>query len=100
MAAPENKYPRNDDHAGLGDWQENRQKLPNGIAAIGKEADKTGVKFGIWVEPEMVNPKSALYYKHPDWVVKQPGRQEYYFRNQLVLDLSNPAVQDFCIPCD
>jgi len=90
-----NKYPRNDDHAGLGDWQENRQKLPNGIAAIAKEADKTGVKFGIWVEPEMVNPKSVLYYKHPDWVVKQPGRQEYYFRNQLVLDLSNPAVRDF-----
>ncbi|HZX57923.1 MAG TPA: alpha-galactosidase, partial [Mucilaginibacter sp.] len=90
-----NKYPRNDDHAGLGDWQENRQKLPNGITAIGKEADKTGVKFGIWVEPEMVNPKSVLYNKHPDWVVKQPGRQEYYFRNQLVLDLSNPAVQDF-----
>jgi len=90
-----NKYPRNDDHAGLGDWQENRQKLPNGIAAIAKEADMTGVKFGIWVEPEMVNPKSVLYSKHPDWVLKQPGRQEYYFRNQLVLDLSNPAVQDF-----
>jgi alpha-galactosidase len=90
-----NKYPRNDDHAGLGDWQENRQKLPNGIAAIGKEADITGIKFGIWVEPEMVSPKSVLYHKHPDWVVKQPGRQEYYFRNQLVLDLSNPAVQDF-----
>ncbi len=90
-----NKYPRNDDHAGLGDWQENRAKLPNGIAAIAKEADITGVKFGIWVEPEMVNPKSVLYSKHPDWVLKQPGRQEYYFRNQLALDLSNPAVQDF-----
>jgi len=90
-----NKYPRNDDHAGLGDWQENKLKLPNGIAAIGKDADGEGVKFGIWVEPEMVNPKSELYHKHPDWVVKQANRDEYYFRNQLVLDLTNPAVQDF-----
>ncbi|HEY8780031.1 MAG TPA: alpha-galactosidase [Mucilaginibacter sp.] len=90
-----NKYPRNDDHAGLGDWQENRKKLPNGISSIGREADREGVKFGIWIEPEMVNPKSELYNRHPDWVVKQPHRKEYYFRNQLVLDLTNPAVQDF-----
>jgi alpha-galactosidase len=90
-----NKYPRNDDHTGLGDWQENRKKLPNGIASIGREADAEGVKFGIWIEPEMVNPKSELYGRHPDWVVKQNGREEYYFRNQLVLDLANPAVQDF-----
>jgi len=90
-----NQYPRNDDHAGLGDWQENRKKLPDGIASIAQAADNTGVKFGIWVEPEMVNPKSELYHKHPDWVVKQPNREEYYFRNQLELDLANPAVQDF-----
>ena len=90
-----NKYPRNDDHAGLGDWQENKQKLPNGISSLVKEADINNVKFGIWIEPEMVNPKSELYEKHPDWVVKQPKRDEYYFRNQLVLDLSNPKVQDF-----
>lgn len=90
-----NKYPRNGDHAGLGDWQENKAKLPNGIAAIAKEADRVGVKFGIWVEPEMVNPKSALYEQHPDWVVKQANREEYYMRNQLVLDLANPKVQDF-----
>lgn len=90
-----NKFPRNDDHAGLGDWQENRQKLPNGISSIGREADSGGVKFGIWIEPEMVNPKSELYNRHPDWVVKQAHRAEYYFRNQLVLDLTNPAVQDF-----
>ncbi|HEY4151068.1 MAG TPA: alpha-galactosidase [Chitinophagaceae bacterium] len=90
-----NKYPRNDDHAGLGDWQENKTKLPNGVAALVKEAANDGVKFGIWVEPEMVNPKSELYEKHPDWVIKQPKRDEYYFRNQLVLDLSNPKVQDF-----
>ncbi|QEC45956.1 alpha-galactosidase [Pseudobacter ginsenosidimutans] len=90
-----NKYPRNDDKAGLGDWAENKSKLPNGVASLVKEATANGVKFGIWVEPEMVNPKSELYEKHPDWVVRQPARQEHYFRNQLVLDLSNPVVQDF-----
>ena len=90
-----NKYPRNDDHAGLGDWQENKKKLPNGISSLVKEAENAGTRFGIWIEPEMVNPKSELYGKHPDWVVKQPKRDEYYFRNQLVLDLSNPKVQDF-----
>jgi len=90
-----NAYPRNSDHAGLGDWQENRRKLPNGIAEIAKTAQADGVKFGIWVEPEMVNPQSDLYHRHPDWVIKQPQRDEYYFRNQLVLDLSNAQVQDF-----
>ena len=90
-----NKYPRNDDHAGLGDWQENKAKLPNGIASLIEEATKDSVKFGIWIEPEMVNPKSELYENHPDWVIKQPQRDEYYFRNQLVLDLTNPKVQDF-----
>ncbi|HVW96570.1 MAG TPA: alpha-galactosidase [Mucilaginibacter sp.] len=90
-----NKYPRNGDHAGLGDWQVNRSKLPDGIAFLTKEAKADGVKFGIWVEPEMVNPKSELYEKHPDWIVKQPQRPEFYMRNQLVLDLSNPKVQDF-----
>ena len=90
-----NKYPRNGDVAGLGDWEENRSKLPNGISSLVREAQANGVKFGIWIEPEMVNPKSNLYEKHPDWVIKQPKREEYYFRNQLVLDLSNPKVQDF-----
>lgn len=90
-----NKYPRNGDVAGLGDWQENKKKLPNGISSLVKEARQNQVKFGIWIEPEMVNPKSELYEKHPDWVVKQPNRPEHYFRNQLVLDLTNPKVQDF-----
>ncbi len=90
-----NKYPRNGDGAGLGDWQENKKKLPNGISSLVKEATNNEVKFGIWIEPEMVNPKSELYEKHPDWIVKQPKREEYYFRNQLELDLSNPEVQDF-----
>ena len=90
-----NKYPRNGDGAGLGDWEENKTKLPNGLASLVKEAKNNEVKFGIWIEPEMVNPKSQLYEKHPDWVVKQPKREEYYFRNQLILDLTNPKVQDF-----
>ncbi len=90
-----NKYPRNDDHAGLGDWEANKAKLPDGIAFLTKTAKADSVKFGIWVEPEMVNPKSELYEKHPDWIVKQPQRPEYYMRNQLVLDLTNPKVQEF-----
>ncbi|PWK25223.1 alpha-galactosidase [Arcicella aurantiaca] len=90
-----NKYPRNGDVAGLGDWQENRKKLPNGIGYLMKEATKAGIKFGIWVEPEMVNPKSELYEQHKDWVIREPERPEHYFRNQLPLDLSNPEVQDF-----
>ncbi|MFV0265590.1 MAG: alpha-galactosidase, partial [Draconibacterium sp.] len=90
-----NEYPRNNDDAGLGDWQANRKKLPNGVSSLVKEAASNDVKFGIWIEPEMVNPASNLYYEHPDWVIKQPERDEYYFRNQLVLDLSNPEVQDF-----
>jgi len=90
-----NKYPRNSDRAGLGDWQENVKKLPHGIGYLVREAEKEGVKFGIWIEPEMVNPKSELYENHPDWVIRQPERPEKYFRNQLVLDLSHPEVQDF-----
>lgn len=90
-----NKYPRNGDNAGLGDWQENKKKLPNGLGYLVKEANKEGIKFGIWIEPEMVNPKSELYEKHLDWVIRQPERPEIYSRNQLVLDLSNPEVQDF-----
>lgn len=90
-----NKYPRKDDHAGLGDWEPNRTKLPGGIPALTKAAQEAGVKFGLWIEPEMVNPKSELYEKHKDWVIEQPNRTTYYYRNQLVLDLSNPQVQDY-----
>ncbi|MDR1950931.1 MAG: alpha-galactosidase [Bacteroidales bacterium] len=90
-----NKYPRNNDRAGLGDWQVNKEKLPNGIGALIKEANAQGVKFGIWIEPEMVNPKSELYEKNPDWIVRLPKRAEHYYRNQMVLDVANPKVQDF-----
>ena len=90
-----NKYPRNADNAGLGDWEPNKTKLPDGLGYLVKAAEKQGVKFGIWLEPEMVNPKSELYSKHPDWILRLPNRSEHYYRNQLVLDLTNPAVQDF-----
>ncbi|OPC64945.1 alpha-galactosidase [Elizabethkingia bruuniana] len=89
-----NKYPRNNDDAGLGDWEVNKKKLPNGLPFLVKEAKKHNVKFGIWVEPEMVNPRSELYEKHPDWILKLPNRDENLRRTQLVLDLSNPKVQE------
>ena len=90
-----NKYPRKDDHAGLGDWEATKSKLPDGIPGLVRDAKKAGVKFGIWIEPEMVNPKSELFEKHPGWVIMQPKRDTYYYRNQLVLDISNPKVQDY-----
>lgn len=90
-----NKYPRKNDRAGLGDWEVTHDKLPGGIPALVKSAKEADVKFGIWIEPEMVNPKSELFEQHPDWVIKLPNRETYYYRNQLVLDLSNPKVQDY-----
>ena len=90
-----NKYPRKDDYAGLGDWEVTHSKLPGGVPALVKAAKEAGVKFGIWIEPEMVNPKSELFEKHPDWAIHDANRKTYYYRNQLVLDLSNPAVQDY-----
>lgn len=88
-------YPRNGDDAGLGDWEVNTAKLPEGIDYVASYAHGKGLKFGIWIEPEMVNPKSNLAHKHPEWVVQSPGREQYQSRNQWVLDMSNPAVQDF-----
>lgn len=90
-----NNYPRNNAKMGLGDWQVNKVKLPNGIDALAKYAVAKGVKFGIWIEPEMVNPQSDLAQKHPEWVVKAPGRDVPKRREQWVLDLTNPKVQDF-----
>ena len=90
-----NKYPRANDRAGLGDWEATKDKLPEGVPGLVKAAKEAGVKFGIWVEPEMVNPKSELFEKHPDWAITLPQRETYYYRNQLVLDLSNPKVQDY-----
>jgi len=90
-----NKYPRVNDHAGLGDWQPNRSRLPDGLAPLASEAVKRGLRFGIWMEPEMVNPNSELFEQHPDWVIRQPKRELELQRNQMVLDLTRPEVQAF-----
>ena len=90
-----NKYPRINDRAGLGDWDPNRRRLPNGLAPLAAEAVKRGLQFGIWLEPEMVNPKSELFEKHPNWVIRQPKRELELQRNQLTLDLTRPEVQRY-----
>lgn len=90
-----NKYPRNNTTSGLGDWQVNVSKLPEGIDYIASYAHEKGLKFGIWIEPEMVNPKSELYEKHPDWIVKDNVHAPTTQRNQYLLDMTNPKVQDF-----
>ena len=89
------KYPRDNDRAGLGDWQVNPRKLPQGLSYLTKEAAARGVQFGIWLEPEMVNPESELYQKHPDWVIAQPHRELNLQRNQLILDLTRPETCEF-----
>ncbi|MDE6347595.1 MAG: alpha-galactosidase, partial [Bacteroides sp.] len=91
------KYPRKNDHSSLGDWVVDRNKLPDGIEGLLRDARKHGIKFGIWIEPEMANTTSQLYEQHPDWVIKAPGRDLVLGRGgtQVVLDLANPAVQDF-----
>ena len=91
------KYPRLTDNCALGDWEVDKNKLPNGIGWLVEQAHKHGIKFGIWIEPEMTNTVSELYEKHPDWVLKAPERDVVTGRGgtQLVLDLANPEVQDF-----
>jgi alpha-galactosidase len=90
-----NKYPRTNDQAGLGDWEPNRKRFPDGLAPLAADAVKHGLQFGIWMEPEMVNPKSELFEQHPDWAIRQPKRELELQRHQLVLDLTRPEVQAF-----
>ena len=91
-----NKYPRNNARAGLGDWQVNEKKLPEGIDDLIDYTEAQGMRFGIWVEPEMVNPKSELAENHPEWIVQRMNDRDMLLeRNQLLLDLSNPEVQNF-----
>ena len=90
-----NRYPRVNDQAGLGDWQPNRQRFPDGLAPLAAAAVQRGLRFGIWMEPEMVNPNSVLFHEHPNWVICQPKRELELQRHQLVLDLTRPAVQKF-----
>ena len=90
-----NGHPRNDDKAGLGDWQVNTNKLPHGLSYLAAEAKRRGINFGIWIEPEMVNPVSDLFEQHPEWAIRQPHRELELSRNQLNLDLSRPEVRKF-----
>ncbi len=93
------KYPRNDDSSSLGDWVVDTRKLPNGLQALTEAAKARHIKFGIWIEPEAVNTVSELYEQHPDWALQVPGRELKLGRGgtQLVLDMTNPKVQDFVV---
>lgn len=88
---------RSDDHAGLGDWSVSPVKFPAGLAPLIREVRHLGMRFGIWVEPEMVNPDSDLYRQHPDWVVHTSGRPRSEKRNQLVLNFARPDVRQWAI---
>ena len=91
-----NKYPRNRTDCALGDWEVCKEKLPEGIEGLLKSAKKYGIKFGLWIEPEMANTKSELFDKHPDWIMRVANRPLSTGRGgtQVVLDLTNPEVQD------
>lgn len=93
------KYRRTYDDKALGDWMTDTVKLPKGIPALVKAAEDRGLKFGIWIEPEMANSTSELFEAHPEWVVAHPTRELSKGRGdtQLVLDLSNPKVQDYVV---
>jgi alpha-galactosidase len=86
---------RKNDHAGLGDWYVNKQKFPNGLKPLIDKVHALGMDFGLWVEPEMVNPNSDLYRKHPEWVLNFPGRPRTELRNQLVLNLARSDVREY-----
>jgi alpha-galactosidase len=87
-------HPRNDDTTSLGDWDADPVKLPEGLAPLARAAEAAGIRFGIWVEPEMVNPVSELYQAHPDWVVRD-RREPRQHRNQFLLDTLRPEVREF-----
>ncbi len=86
---------RESDDSSLGDWFVNEQKLPGGLKVLVDEVNRLGMKFGIWLEPEMISPDSALYQAHPDWALQGKGRTPSLARQQLVLDLSRPEVADY-----
>ena len=88
---------RDDDNSGLGDWFVNEKKLPGGLSPLIEQVNALGMKFGIWVEPEMVSEDSDLYRAHPDWAFTLPGRDPAMGRNQLVLDLGRDEVVDYLV---
>lgn len=88
---------RKTDHAGLGDWYVNKEKFPNGLKPLIDKVHALGMDFGLWVEPEMVNPDSDLYRKHPEWALNFPGRPRSEQRTQLVLNLARPDVRAYVL---
>lgn len=88
---------RNSDDRSLGDWVVNQEKLPNGIAGLADKVHELGMKFGLWFEPEMISRYSQLFEKHPEWAIQVPDYPMTESRQQYVLDLSQPAVQDYLI---
>ena len=88
---------RNSDTCSLGDWVENQDKLPSGLAGLAKKINDLGLEFGLWFEPEMVSEDSELFREHPDWAIQITGRGHTYSRSQLVLDLSKNEVCDYLI---
>ncbi len=85
---------REDDNSGLGDWQVNEKKLGCSLSELVRRVNAEGVKFGIWIEPEMISEDSDLYREHPDWAMQNPGRNPARGRNQLVLDFSREDVRE------
>lgn len=86
---------RDDDTSSLGDWYPDPKKLPQGIRGLAEKIENMGMKFGLWIEPEMVNKDSRLYEEHPDWVIRVPYREACHGRNQFVLDFSKEEVVDY-----
>lgn len=88
---------RNDENSSLGDWTVNPKKLPRGLAHLGKKIRAMGMMFGLWLEPEMISEDSQLFRSHPEYRVQVPGRVPSVGRNQYLLDLANPEVQDMLL---
>ena len=88
---------RDGDNSSLGDWYDNLRKLPDGLSSLSEKIHALGLKFGLWVEPEMISVDSDLYKTHPDWCIHVPGYPRIEYRNQLVLDLSRDEVRDYVV---
>ncbi|MDP4086621.1 MAG: alpha-galactosidase, partial [Bacillota bacterium] len=86
---------RNDDKGSLGDWFDNKKKLPDGIKGLSEKIEGLGMKFGLWFEPEMVCKDTLLYKEHPDWIIATPNRNQSHGRNQFILDFSRAEVVDY-----
>jgi alpha-galactosidase len=88
---------RDDDTSSLGDWTDHPRKLPNGIGDLARRVEALGLRFGLWIEPEMISRRSRLFEQHPDWAIGVPGRPRTESRNQLVLDMSRGEIVDHLV---